>query len=60
MKESIGLYGEKDPICDCSWSNQMPETDQVTEIAPYVLTDFRVTNYLVKYTAMTAVCVSLF
>ena len=24
---------EKHPICDCSRSNQMPETDRITEIA---------------------------
>ena len=23
----------KIPICDCSWSDQMPYTDQITEIA---------------------------
>ena len=31
---------EKYSICDCFRSNRVPETDQVTEIAPYVHTYF--------------------
>ena len=34
---------KKYPICDCSRSNQMPWTDQTTEIAPYERTYFWVT-----------------
>ena len=31
----IGLFGEKkNPIWHCSWSNQMPWTDQIRQIAP--------------------------
>ena len=36
----MGLFGEKYPIC-CSRSNQMPSTDQITEIAPYIRTYFK-------------------
>ena len=25
----IGLFGDKNPICDCSLSNEMPITDQI-------------------------------
>jgi len=33
----IGLFGEKkNPICDCTSSNQLPSTDQRTEIAAYM------------------------
>ena len=36
-------FSEKNPICACSRSNQLPETDWITEIAPYVRTHFWVT-----------------
>ena len=40
----IGLFGEKkSDLWLHSRSNQMPETDQITDIAPYVLTYFWVT-----------------
>ena len=35
----IVLFGEN-PISDCSRYNQMPKTDQITEIIPYVRTYF--------------------
>ena len=38
--EKIGLFGEKNLICACSKSNQMPYTDQITEIASSVHTYF--------------------
>ena len=38
--ETIRLFGEKNPTCDCSRYDQMPYTDQVTEIAPYMRTYF--------------------
>ena len=31
----IGLFGEKNRICSCSRSNQMPQKNQITEIAPH-------------------------
>ena len=35
----IGLYREiKNPICDCSSTNQMPKTDQITDNVSYVCT----------------------
>ena len=36
-------FGEKSLICDCSRSNQMTETNQMIEIAPYVWTYFLAT-----------------
>ena len=39
-RRKIDLFGEKSPICDYSRSDQMPLTDQITEIAPYVRTYF--------------------
>ena len=33
----------KNPICDYSRSDKIPETDQITEIAPYVRTYVLVT-----------------
>ena len=30
----IGLFGENNPIWGCSRSQQMPWTDQITEITP--------------------------
>ena len=32
----IGLFEEKNPICDRSRSNQIPQTDQTSDIAPYL------------------------
>ena len=33
----IGLFGDKKILfCGCSRSNQMPNIDQITDIAPYV------------------------
>ena len=40
----IGLCGGKNPICDCSRSNQLPLTDRIADIAHYVRTYFWVTN----------------
>ena len=38
-EKNKGLFGEnKNPIYDCTRSNQMPQTDQITEIAPQVRT----------------------
>ena len=37
MKENRS-FRRKNPICDCSRSNEMPSTDQITEVAPYVRT----------------------
>ena len=36
----IGLFGEKYPITDFTGINQIPCTDQRTDIAPYVSTFF--------------------
>ena len=44
MHEEKCIFSLKNPICGCSRSNQMPITDQITEIAPYVRTYFCVTN----------------
>ena len=33
----------KNPICDCSQSNQMHQTDQITDFAPHVRNYFLVT-----------------
>ena len=33
-RRKIDLSREKKTICDCSRSDQMPKTDQITEIAP--------------------------
>ena len=38
--KKIGLFGEKNPICDCSLSNQMPLKDRITDIVPYLRTLF--------------------
>ena len=37
-QRKIGLFREeeKNPICDCSLYHQMPCTDQITGIAPYM------------------------
>ena len=35
-----GILGEKNPIYDSFPSNQMPDTDQITEIATYMRTYF--------------------
>ena len=35
---------KNNPISDCSRSNQMPYTDQIIEIAPYLRTYFWVTS----------------
>ena len=32
----IGLFVGKNPICDCSRSDRIPQTEQITEIVPYV------------------------
>ena len=40
MKENRSFSKKKYLICDCSRSNQIPETDQITEISPYVHTYF--------------------
>ena len=32
------IFFGKNPISDCFWSNQMPQTDHITDIAPYVHT----------------------
>ena len=34
------VFSRENPICDCSPSNQMPLTDQITEIASYLRTYF--------------------
>ena len=34
-RRTVCLFGDKNSIRDCSRSNQMPETDQITDIAPY-------------------------
>ena len=34
----LTFYKNVDPICDCSRSNQKPQTDQITEISPCVPT----------------------
>ena len=39
----IDLFGEKNPNCDVSRSNQIPYSDQITEIDLYVRTYFWVT-----------------
>ena len=39
----IGLFGENNPICDSFWPNCVLITDQITEIAPYMHTNFWVT-----------------
>ena len=41
-QKKLGLFREKKSICDYSRSNQMPKTDQLTEIAPYVPIYFHV------------------
>ena len=45
MKEISFFQREKNLICYCSRSKQMPWTDQITKIAPYVRTYFWVTIY---------------
>ena len=41
------IFSEKKyPICNCSWSNQMPLTCQITEISPYVRTYYCVTIWV--------------
>ena len=40
---SDNVLGENNPIFDHSQSDQMSNTDQITERAPYVLTYFWVT-----------------
>ena len=34
------LFGEKNPVCDCSRSNQLPEIDQIAESVPDMRTYF--------------------
>ena len=36
------FWDKENPICDCSRSNQLPSTGQITETSPYVRTHFRV------------------
>ena len=38
LRQHEGILGEKKSICDCSRSNQMHYTDQITEIALYMRT----------------------
>ena len=38
----------KNPICDCSRSNQMPQTDLITDIIPYVRTIPGLQYHLIK------------
>ena len=45
-REGNRSYQRKDPIGDFSRSNKMPETDQVTDIVPYVRTDFQLPSNL--------------
>ena len=47
-------FGEKNATCDCYRSNQMPSTDQIIHIAPYMRTSFIVTN-ISKYTVSYAI-----
>ena len=42
-EEKYDISEQKNQIYDCFRSNQMPYTDQMTEITPYVLTYFLVT-----------------
>ena len=39
-KEKISIFGETNPICNCSRSNRMPYTDQLADIDPYMQTYF--------------------
>ena len=41
MKQNSYFEEEKNPIRDCSRTNQMPWTDQITVIAPYLRTLFQ-------------------
>ena len=39
---------KKNPICDINRSNQMPEKDQITEIAPNMLTYLELFGYFLR------------
>ena len=43
-ERKIGLFGEKNPICDCFQYNQMPLADQITVISP----NMRILSYHLK------------
>ena len=40
QRRKEGLFWAKNPICDCSRTNQMPYTNQITKMAPYMCTDY--------------------